>query len=332
MTDKERSRNRWVLLAVPNDEEVWRSWAASLAVAATLLVVVAVIWISHAHSERMMATRVAIIAPFGVVYVALITFCTVVWRGLISARQADTQQQQLESLAKQIAATEENNLAQLLQKGAELLADGGRAHQSAGVATLQAVIDAENTKFVREGMELIADFIDERFQSTNENPIFRSAIAALEIGHAKGFVARRSVDFSSASPATAWVPFCGVTEIRYIRGLIVGYDDIDIIEKNINLKCDGVIFRNGRITRLDRRFNYCTFVECSIEVIALDKNSVANFERCNFSGAVVDGSVQGEFSFRDCYFSKNNPPQFPPEWFEELSILEEPDIKLNDGN
>ena len=318
-------RRRWVLLDVTDDEDVWRSWAASLAIGSFMLVAVAVIWISWAESEPEMATRVRILSPFGVIYVALITFCTVVWRGLISARQANYQQKQLDSLAKQIAATEENNLAGLLQKGAELLADlNSRAHLGAGIASLQAVITAENDKFVREAMELIADFIDEKFQHSNHEPLFRSAAKALEAGAARGYIASRILDFTADETTIGpWVPFPGVEHLWYINGEIRNFDDAYAEKLGISIECQTLQVTNSSINRLDdSRFFACTFNHCDIRQIALTKNGVATLNRCDLSGATLDGSIVADINFQNCYYRRENPPlDFPPEWMERLTIL-----------
>ncbi len=174
----------------------WLTFAIVLGIFSAVGITFFLFWALDA-SEQIRATRTDTVYKVALLCAAAVTFCTVVWRGLISARQANYQQKQIDNLARQIAATEENNLAGLLQKGAELLGQtDNRAHVGAGIATLQSLITAENPKFTREAMELLADHLDEKYQHTNSGPLFRSIIQALDAGAERGFVAIRNVDFS----------------------------------------------------------------------------------------------------------------------------------------
>lgn len=310
-------------------EVEWRVAAISLAITTVPLVIAAIIWIYNAADADDAVKRINILSPFGVLYVALITFCTVVWRGLISARQASYQQQQLEALARQIASSEENNLALLLQKGAELLADiDKRSHLAGGIATLQAVIAAENTKFVQEAMEVVADFIDEKFQNSNDEPLFRSAVKALELGHQRGFTAARTLDFETGAELdTLWTPFRGVTGISYTGGHVLALSAEAFKDRHLRFR--NVTFHECSIPSVgDYWFGDCVFRDCRIGEVALSKNGRARFEDCDFSGSQLGGSIVADVEFLGCHYRRGSPPAFPPEWLEKLDVREEAAISL----
>lgn len=277
-------------------------------------------------------TRIDVVYKVALLCAAVVTFCTVVWRGLISARQANYMQKQIDNLARQIAATEENNLAGLLQKGAELLGQiDNRAHVAAGIATLQSLVTADNPKFAREAMELLADHIDEKYQSNNDGPLFKSIVQALEAGAARGIVAARTVDFSwNESTTGAWVVFRGVEKLRYVGGAIENYDDFYGRPKGVNLECVGVHLRHCEIDRVDGRFSHCQFERCGISDLALSNDASVSFIGCDFSDATVSGSILASVIFDNCYFSRQHPPQFPMEWLEKLAVLEDPEIETDE--
>lgn len=305
-------------------EEAWRSFAISLAIFTAPLTLVSVIWIYNADSVGLMAARVGILSPFGVLYVALITFCTIVWRGLISARQATYQQQQLEALARQIASSEENNLALLLQKGAEMLSDvEKRSHLAGGIATLQAVIAAENPKFVQEAMEVVADFIDEKFQTRNDQPLFRSAVKALTLGHSRKYKAARVLDFVAEDSDTVWYPFKGVTRISYTNGHTIKLGADELRDGRLRFTNTTLHYCDVPVVA-EWQFASCTFRFCTIKSVALSKNGRAVFENCDFSDAHQRQSIVADVKFVNCHYRRDYPPRFPPEWIEQLSVRETP--------
>lgn len=308
----------------------WLTYAIVLGIFSIVGVSAFLLWALNAE-EASRSSRIDMVYKVALLCAAVVTFCTVVWRGLISARQANYQQKQIDNLARQIAATEENNLAGLLQKGAELLGQiDNRAHVAAGIATLQSLITADNPKFAREAMELLADHIDEKYQSNNDGPLFSSIVKALEAGADRSIVADRTVDFSGSENTNGpWVVFRGVKKLRYVSGSIENYDDFHGRRKGINLECVSVHLRYCEVDRVDSRFSHCQFERCGILELALSNDASATFVGCDFSHSTVTGSVLASVVFDNCYYSRDEPPEFPPEWLEQLTILEDPAIEMD---
>lgn len=305
-----------------------------------LVLIITAVWIFDAPESKLTSLegRSEIIRNGGLVVLGVIGLGFAIWRSYMAAeqtnavieqgkrteRQLEHTEKQLEHTARQVAGAEENNLAILLQKGAELLGDTTkRAHQAGGIAMLQAVITAENRKFVQEAMELIADFIDERFQNRNDRPLFRSAIKALELGHKRGFTAARTLDFVSEDKFNiVWTPFRGVTGISYTGGNVLGLTDEDF--KGTHLRFNNVWLHNCYVPSVwDWSFEDCIFSHCRIGRVALSKNGRARFENCDFSGCLLGGSIVADVEFRGCHYRRSSPPDFPPEWLEKLVVREE---------
>lgn len=304
----------------------WLTFAIVLGISSGVGIAFSLVWALGAE-EELRSARTDIVYKVALLCAAVVTFCTVVWRGLISARQANYQQQQIDNLARQISAAEENNLAGLLQKGAELLGQAdNRAHVAAGIATLQSLITAENPKFAREAMELLADHIDEKFQYTNSGPLFRSIIQALEAGATRGLVASRIVDFNAGDrDHVTWTVFRGVEGLSYIGGNISGFSDAVVQSHDVVIQCDGVKFDYGQIESVDDRFSNCVFENCKINDIGLSQDFGAIFVQCDFSGAIHSGSAVATVRFFRCFYDRDDPPSFPPEWLEKLAIRGDPE-------
>jgi hypothetical protein len=310
------------------DEGVWRSWAVSLAIAGPLGLIAAIAFVIFAPEQPnydvAMKTRVDILAPLGVIYIATITFCTVVWRGLISTRQTnaqlaalDLQRQQIDKLSLQIATTEDNNLAQLLQKGAELISDGAEAKVQAGIATLHALADAKSDKFAAPALDLIADYIAQIGSGTNQISTVRSAIDALNAvknsrnrisGRMFSFIYKKSV--TAPHPMGEWVSFPAAKTATYAGGkfrIEFIHPTADIIHNNSYF---GVAFeRCNFLNASANQMEECTFDECKFynEVDVVSGNNI--FKRCNFSWAIVDIDKLPNLRSGNNWYSRSRPPR-----------------------
>lgn len=305
--------------------ENWYSAAVAIAIMVCVGVFVSAIAVIIQPSALDRYHLVQVLAPFGVAGIAFVTFCTVAWRGIISSEQLKAQRDQIEKISEQIASTDENNLALLIQKGAELLAESGnRAHIAAGIATLQAVITAKNPKFAREAMELVADLVDERFQHSNHEPLFRAASEAIRRGAELGHVAVRQIDFTWKDDVTkgSWKVFPGVELLKYTGGTIQEYAQAEDITSEIKIECENVRFVDCSELVVSDRHVACTFINCHIRQIDLGRDSVATFERCDFTGCIVTGADTGQIEFKNCYYSKEEKPNFPIQWLEKIAVLE----------
>lgn len=298
------------------NKDFWRGTAFVAAAIVFLAFICAVIVLHNQESlqDKFIISR--IYAPFGILAVAMVTFFTVIWRGLVAARQVETAQAQLRS-------SNENNLALLLQKGAELLAErGNRAHVAAGLATLQAVITDENPKFAREAMELIADLVDERFQNSNHEPLCRAAINALAAGAERGYRADRAVDFEhSKNSSGPWQALTGVASATYKGGTFQFLNTLSNFSKETAYFFKKVRFFESKIDNVNDNYMECIFENCFISEISLGKNGSALFIGCDFSNSKISGSVVSDINFERCYFEKGSPPDFPQDIIDKIDIV-----------
>lgn len=288
-------------MADNKDEELWESadkWkAAAIALAIGTPCVCAFFfpWINASESDTQMLQRVQMVGALAAFGVALVTFGTVVWRGLISTQQAKLQRLQIDKLSAQIAATDENNLALRLQKGAELLADPEKRSQvGAGIVTLQAVATTPNSIFGVEAMNLIADFVDERGKTSHVDTGVRLAIAALEKAWLKtGVRAERKLEFEMARTdsgrpkPTNWLVVRGAAGADYDEGTFRRVEvDVEPTDYISFVDC---IFSLSTV-RINGCFSTCKFRTCVI--LSVEELTDHEFARCDFSGAVIaDGTI-----------------------------------------
>ncbi|TPI17610.1 hypothetical protein [Mesorhizobium sp. B4-1-1] len=304
-------------MAESNSDELWEtadSWkAAAIALAIGTPSVCAFFfpWVYSSTTDLQMLQRVQIVGSLAAFGVALITFCTVVWRGLIATQQAKLQRIQIEKLTAQIAATDENNLALRLQKGAELLSDPGkRSHVAAGLVSLEAVANTPNSPFAIEAMNLIADFVDEQGKTDHLNAGVRLAIEALgRITGRTRLIAQRTLDFSEPTnddtdtprPKTYWRLVRGVGGVYYNGGNFFSAQ----VGPLQNAMFDMVTFTRCAMD-IDQSFVDCTFERCKIS--SAKDLSNGTFVRCDFSGAKIGRVGTSDLRHVNCYYEPTNPP------------------------
>lgn len=264
-------------------EETWRSIAVRAALAGPLLLFIAAMWIFAAPNEEAMLVRVNILSPFGVLHVALITFCTVVWRGLVATRQVET-------AAKQLTSMEENNLALLLQKGAELVSDfNNRSAAAAGIASLSAVGRAPESKFAEQVMDLLADVVQWNSDRMDDNLFASAANALLDIHRETGRLSHRQLSFEAQSePAEdaqqQWRLVGGVRVARYRDGYFFGEELLrDSEVANTSYVFFGVSFHECMLDLTAANFIGCTLVRCSIFGVDPERLINCDFRDCDFS-------------------------------------------------
>ncbi|TPK38681.1 hypothetical protein [Mesorhizobium sp. B2-5-3] len=304
-------------MAEDKDDEVWKSaesWKAGAVAIAVITPVVSAFsfpWIWAAATDESMLHRVQIVGAGAAFGIALITFCTVVWRGTIATQQAKLQRIQIDRLSAQIAATDENNTALRLQKGAELLGEHGkRSHISAGLMTLQAVATAPKSPFAVEAMNLIADFIDERGKTSHSDTGVQLAITALEKAwRATNLIAERELGFEMATIDDGTPK---ITNWRIVRGAISASYDEGTFRRanNITEQDASIYFLECRFIsstlRVDGNFFKCKFNLCRIN--SIDHVTSHEFVKCDFSGALISSSVVPDLREGRNWFDPENPP------------------------
>ncbi|MER8556120.1 hypothetical protein NKH37_28870 [Mesorhizobium sp. M1217] len=276
-------------------EENWLGLAIAGAVIIAVVGGFLVWWIMSVASAADRLQRVQTVSPLGLLAVAAITFFTVVWRGLISARQANTSLQQLDGLTKQIALAEETSLATLLQKGAELLADENSAKRSAGIATLEAVAIAGSDKFTDPARKLLIDFVRANGSEAHGGRLIKQAISGINAGFAKErtfiddrlyFEMNDEIAMRHDEYETNWRIVEGIFTVSYIGG---NMDEQRIIRDNIgdanfsHVRFGECIFDNFYAMS----FNKCRFGGCTFGRIRTSELDGLDVSDCNFSGASI---------------------------------------------
>ncbi|RAZ75817.1 hypothetical protein [Mesorhizobium atlanticum] len=327
-----------------NDENFWetaQTWQA-LAIALAIITPIAcsffLPWILAAPDDEAMLRRVQMAGSAGALGVTLVTFCTVVWRGLISTQQAKLQRIQIDKLSAQIAATDENNLALRLQKGAELLAEPGkRSHVSAGLVTLQAVATTPNSPFAIEAMNLIADFVEERGKTSHTNTGVQLAIAALEKSWLKtGLRAERKLEFETEFTDTGRQKPTNWRIVRGVAGAI--YDDGTFRRAEVEVgPSDEIWFLDCLFIRsavaVNGWFVRCKFRTCTIR--SVDNFSGHDFGSCDFSGATIGDVAVPDLRKAQNWFDPERPPTIigdrPIEWSDHFLVGKPPPSQRKSG-
>lgn len=276
-------------------DDLWFQVAITVAVLVFFSVGIGTLIALFAGSTDAIGARIDIVYKLGLIGAGLITFCTVVWRGLLATQQVDAQRKQLEKLSAQIVATENSNLAALLQKGAELIAETDKpARVTAGIASLRAVGEGPDDKFAVQAMDILADYIQQRHLRVFSDQVGRSAINALAIVHYKTKrVSTRSLDFTfdpeheDPENDVRFDVIAGVTKITYrggyfegselteaaFGGAIVDLNRVRINEGHVDFRCVNLtrcFLREVSILRFDLRWMYnseltdCDFSDCDV--------------------------------------------------------------------
>lgn len=294
----------------------WAQAAIAAAVIVGVLFCFAAVWVIGAPETSIRLQRVQIVSPFGVFGVAVVSFFTIVWRGLITSRQAELQAEQIAGLKRQITSTDENNLAKLFQDGAKLMADNKPESTLAGIASLGAVAVTENEQFSTIARIMLINFVQEVGQYDHHGTNVTLAIELLRRAYlvrpetVVDKVAFSASDYGtipSRDSGTDWLLVWGCDKCVYTGGKFHA--------QIINLK--------------DKIFNFSNvyFAECKF-----DKNplgiSGSTFFRCEFSSEnddefYVSSLLLGDSaknSFQDCIFGKVPSSYLAFHWYDHCNF------------
>ncbi len=255
------------------------------------------------------------IYKLGLIGVGFVTFCTVVWRGLIAARQANTQQQQIVKLTEQIAAAERQNLAGLFHKGAEMIAEGDHANVAAGLSTLQIVAQGPDEDFAIQAMNIIADHIEEQGPDYLTKQRGQNAVATLNrvARQTSRYSQRRlSLEFPShivTEIESEYIPL-GAGHVTLSRVGFV-FDDFDNIEPSNKAGSRRILlthcrFDNCTIDMRKFRVKESEFKACKfIYWVSTPGNKYTD---CDFSGCDIRGKFP-DLRQANCFFNEVDPPR-----------------------
>ncbi|MCI9865792.1 hypothetical protein RHIZ_07550 [Rhizobium skierniewicense] len=315
-------------------EEQWYTLAIVSGVFTLILTLLAAVWIFGEPSLSRRVKMISSIGPFGAVPVAITTFCTVAWRGLVGTRQADQQQRQND-------ASEDANFAKLLQEGAKMIADSSPANQMAGVASLNIILSEPKARFAIEARDILAEVFKGYFAPPHDNPsvildqttVF-SSISTLLAQEAKAGRFSK-VDMSIEETAfsesgIAWPIIAGFSFL-YVKGGSFHYNNPNVISLNKHTSFEKVAFWGANL-EIDLDFVACSFNRCTIRKLDIIDVGVGlhSFSNCDFSGCFGYNYSEYDLSehirFVDCWFDVENAPDV--EDLNNLTLFLQPRIKL----
>lgn len=254
---------------------------------------------------------VTVLVPFGTIILALITFFTVVWRGLLTDQQVKEQRQQVKEQIRQNDAKDEEQMAKLLQEGAKLVGEQEKPSQViAGISTLEILLKDPKRRYSIEAMDLLADLLMATYGAKKLGRINKSTIRGLRLGEKKGITSRVDGVFERE---VAKHPFQG----RWVY--LPGYKTLSLkggALKNVNFekmrpklqRLEKVQINDASIDATDPIFRECTFRNCTITNVSGYDLTRNNFERCDFSGLRIDDFNRTDMRFGDNFYQDGNPP------------------------
>ncbi|MBZ9771470.1 hypothetical protein [Mesorhizobium sp. CO1-1-8] len=318
-------------------ENHWYALSITSAVLTIVAVVGAFLYIFADGFDGESDTKLAqALAPFGVALFALVTFCTISWRGSISARQANQ--------------SESEGRARLLQEGAKLLSEPTKAsHVSAGVATLGVLIDSGEENYAFRAMNLLADFVEDHMRLDHGNRHRSEISGVMRSGDENGANTGRDIAFSPPERdndyqyddyTTYWHFIPGFDVITYYGGefsVDVNYSINDLRR----VKFIGTTISLWNNVSIDNRFDRCTFRACSIASVSSiaslshHQNYRYAFEVCDFSGCIFSDVevLTKNFKEHNNYFIAGNPPTLlgstaTIDWSQILNCKEQKDLPV----
>ncbi|CDZ32187.1 Hypothetical protein NGAL_HAMBI1145_09580 [Neorhizobium galegae bv. officinalis] len=241
--------------------------------------------------------RAQTFAPFGVAIGAVVTFFTVVWRGILSTKQLNLQaaqlQQQIDQLSQVIRqndAKEDENLVKLLQEGAKFITENEKQPQvMAGIASLDVLISNDvKRKYSIQAMDILAGYYHGNFLLDNDT--VRNARRALNRAAESGVSSTIDAAFSSHDDAHQWPTVRGFASQWYTGGRI----DFTTLSE---IRSEARSFERVSFYRCevwDSLYEKCQFRKCEIKSFDLDFLEQSRFEECDFSGCKF-----GRFLFFD---------------------------------
>lgn len=309
-------------------ENHWFSISLSLVLIGLAFLIFFASWVFIAPNLSIAKNRIDVVTPFATVYLALVTFSTVAWRGLVGARQADQQKAQND-------ANEDANYAKLLQEGAKLLGDAEKHQdQIAGLATLEVVIQEPKRRFSEQALNVVANFYAFLHRDISKEAVFGyNTNSTASLAHAvitkaveNGVRSTIRARFTAQTPDMRWPGICGYLHQTYSGGSLT-QKALDIIGSDKFLVRKAVVHKGEFPPKLGE-FDACTFRRATVTRVSDMDAHFDNhrFESCNFSGCYFYDDPVGLdelFNLRkhQNWYDIDDPPKYerPVEW--ELILI-----------
>jgi len=288
-------------------------------------------WVFDTASDRQMVQRAQAFTPFGAALLAIVTFCTIAWRGVLNTAQLQQAAEQLNQTRRQNDAKDDENLAKLLMDGTKLIGEDKETHVLAGVAALSAVISSPKGTFAPQAMDILGGLVKATYNLPEKRDLFDAAKAALDLGvELKRYGTRDLTIDVSDLPDKNGVAINGLRSIRYVGARFKRWQ-FDQFKKFTAVRFSSCRFTGIEDVKIDMRQTNCTFDRCSIKSFTELTVSYNEFEDCNFSGAVLRRPPRAnsrrvpfaKLSGKGNYFRNGDPPQSTEniDWSQWLTVM-----------
>ncbi|MCM2399827.1 hypothetical protein NBH20_01550 [Rhizobium sp. S153] len=268
---------------------------------------------------------VTVLTPFGTIILAVVTFLTVVWRGLLTDQQVKEQR-------RQNNAKDDELLAKLLADGAALIENDSEAKRMAGVSVLDTVATTTKSLYAGAAMDILLDFWERHYRTDEVSRAIRNTYHSLFKAAAMGRRANTGIALNDDvwTPNTKpWRPPYGAWFVHMRGGYFdrASFADIDRQTLWSFLK---VRFDQCTIERGNWAFTSCEFIGCAITDPPLSLFAASSFTVCDFSGASIDAKElreyveeKGSLTAQRNYYYEDDPPiaQAPVNWPAVLLCL-----------
>ncbi|WP_425963903.1 hypothetical protein [Rhizobium nepotum] len=323
MSNDEKNNDRPTLL-----EDDWFALAVASVVIGLVLFGFVAAWIMLTDDLTAAKQRTDIVVPFATIYLAVVTFFTVAWRGLVSARQADQQKAQND-------ANDDASYAKLLQEGAKLLGDFTKAQdQLAGLASLEVVIHEPRKRFSPQALDVVANFYSSIHKGISKtdavnydlNAVASFARSIMNGASSAGMRSSIRASFSANTPDMQWPGVSGFQRQEYYGGRFADTQLEKICRDEFKID-------NAHIWKVEFPYKHAIVTNCVFrwcKVRRLDDIDVEfdgnKFENCEFSGCNFGsdpGFIDEALSLREAgnWFDVDSPPSFKDEFDWERILI-----------
>lgn len=292
-------------------EENWLAISITLAIIAAVLGGFGLLWILDLGPIEKIDDRIKVATLVGTGLLALITYSTVVWRGLVGARQANEQKRAND-------AKDQENTAQLLLDGAKLLSDAKNAHVAAGIAALELVVRSHHASLGLTAMNILADFIIKNIDKATRWHLTNAARVAMHVG-SKLYRSKRSLVVVNPENDHVNQIFHGFQHVTYINGAF-GIDDIYARQAAGRASFKSATIIGGRQLKKINNFSGCIFFHVKFELLTTEDIVKNKFIHCSLTGTKLRGRSFSRIeafsantdiisrNLQDCVYAEDNPP------------------------
>ncbi|MGO8323700.1 hypothetical protein ACC811_02315 [Rhizobium ruizarguesonis] len=286
--------------AVPDAPQIKADTWFALAIAAfviTLVIFISVaIWIFTGDPRQIQPLAQAF-TPFGGALIAVVTFFTIAWRGVLNTKQLEYQAAQIGHQAEQLSQTrrqndakDDENLAKLLMDGTKLLGDPKESHVLAGVAALQAVVTSPRGAFASQAMDILVDLVEATYNDSAKNKVFGAAREAVNLGAKTGRMSTRTLLLTYDPKDKPWVQAInGVTMLIYQNATIEDMEYAQFSDFRA-VRFENCVMEGVKVDGNHRSFKGCDMQSCKIMTMTSTFLIRNQFDGCDFSGASFTGS------------------------------------------